>query len=194
MNKRQEQKNQTRFTIRESAKQLFNKQGFEGTTSRQIAKQAGVALGTIFVHFKDKNAILEDILFEDIESVVQQAFTTLSQEKSTVKQLKHLAQALYSYYLKQPELSLMLLQNSLFKPEENAEFSYQVKQFINAITQLIKQGQQNAHVNQSKDASLLATTFMATYLFVLMGLLREELPSLEQALEQLELLTTQLLS
>ena len=65
--KRQEQKRQTREKIRETAKILFSSQGFEATTSRQIAKESGVATGTLFVHFKGKNEILADILYEDIE-------------------------------------------------------------------------------------------------------------------------------
>jgi len=119
---RQEQKLQTRHSIRENAKELFKTQGFAATTSRQIASKAGVALGTIFVHFSDKQAILEDILFEDIETVVKEAFATLPKHETALKQLLHLAEQLYRYYFKHLDLSRELLKNNFFNKEDDKQF------------------------------------------------------------------------
>lgn len=52
----------TRLTIRETAYCLILKQGFAATSMRQIAEQAGLALGSIYNHFGSKEAIFEDIL------------------------------------------------------------------------------------------------------------------------------------
>lgn len=47
-----------------AAVKLFARQGFERTTTREIAQAAGVAEGTIYVHFASKS----DILFEFFQS------------------------------------------------------------------------------------------------------------------------------
>ena len=154
MTTRQEQKEQTRSIIRENAKQLFISQGFAQTTMRQIATRAGVALGTSFVHFKDKQAILEDILFEDIERVVSQAFATLAGDKEPLEQFLHLAKQLYSYYIKNLELSRELLKNNFFNPSMENDFSKQINDFITAISQIIKAGQEK---NSITTAPLLHT-------------------------------------
>ena len=186
MKTRQEKKEQTRSNIRGSAKQLFISQGFAQTTMRQIAKEAGVALGTSFVHFKDKHAILEDILFEDIERVVGQAFVTLPKDNDALEQLLHLAKELYSYYKRNPELSRELLKNNFFNPSEENDFSKQIHDFIITISQIIKVGQEKGSINQRKDAGLTARAFMAFYLIVLTALLREEVQTVEEALDMLE--------
>ena len=41
----------TRQEIINAAHDLFTQQGFHGTSMRQIAKQAGMALGSLYNHF-----------------------------------------------------------------------------------------------------------------------------------------------
>lgn len=48
----------TRNTILESALQLFRDKGFEATTMRDIAAQAGVALGAAYYYYDSKDAIV----------------------------------------------------------------------------------------------------------------------------------------
>lgn len=61
MNKKAEE---TRLKIREAAIKLFSEKGFEGTATREIAAEAGVAEGTIFRYFPAKNDILLNIAEE----------------------------------------------------------------------------------------------------------------------------------
>jgi len=42
---------QTRNRILQAAQKLFASQGFDGTTTRDLAKLAGIAEGTMFRHF-----------------------------------------------------------------------------------------------------------------------------------------------
>jgi AcrR family transcriptional regulator len=51
----------TRSTIIEAANDLFITQGYNGTSMRQIAKQAGIALGGIYNHFSSKEEIFEAV-------------------------------------------------------------------------------------------------------------------------------------
>src|SRR2546430_1915643 len=50
---------QKREAVAEAAFELFLKEGFHRTTTRDIARRAGVSAGAPFTYFKDK----EDILF-----------------------------------------------------------------------------------------------------------------------------------
>ena len=54
----------TRQRIREAALQLFLEQGFHGTSMRQIARQAGVALAAIYNHTPSKEALFVELLSE----------------------------------------------------------------------------------------------------------------------------------
>ncbi len=51
----------TKRSIAESALRLFSEHGVMGTSTRQIAEQAGVSEGLIFHHFPDKAALLRAV-------------------------------------------------------------------------------------------------------------------------------------
>lgn len=59
---RKERKLATRKAIREVAAQVFAQNGFDGTTAGDIAKAAGVAHGTFYVHFANKEAVADELL------------------------------------------------------------------------------------------------------------------------------------
>jgi len=52
--KRDRNKEQTKERILAAALELFREHGLEGTTTKQISKQAGIAEGTLFNYFKTK--------------------------------------------------------------------------------------------------------------------------------------------
>jgi AcrR family transcriptional regulator len=52
----------TRESILEGAYQLFLQQGYHGTSMRQIAAEAGIALGGIYNHFSGKEEIFTAVL------------------------------------------------------------------------------------------------------------------------------------
>ena len=54
----------TRIEILQSAHQLFLSRGYHGTSMRQIASEAGVALGSIYNHFSSKEEIFTAVLID----------------------------------------------------------------------------------------------------------------------------------
>ena len=47
-----------RQAILDAARALFTTKGYESTTMAEVAKQAGVAVGTLYVYFKNKSELL----------------------------------------------------------------------------------------------------------------------------------------
>lgn len=54
---------ETRRRLIESATELFARHGLPRTTTTQIARAAGVAAGTFYLHFPDKHALFREIAF-----------------------------------------------------------------------------------------------------------------------------------
>jgi AcrR family transcriptional regulator len=52
---------QTRLAILQAAHDLFIKQGYHGTSMRQIARDAHIALGGLYNHFSSKEAVFEAV-------------------------------------------------------------------------------------------------------------------------------------
>ena len=55
----------TRTAILLAAMELFIRQGYHGTSMRQISNNAGIALGGIYNHFPSKEAIFEAVFMEN---------------------------------------------------------------------------------------------------------------------------------
>src|SRR5258707_8342773 len=52
---------ETRRALIEAAARIFNSTGYHGTDSNRIAREAGYAPGTFYVHFPDKLAIFLEV-------------------------------------------------------------------------------------------------------------------------------------
>ena len=57
----------TRERIVDAAMKLFDDKGFERATTRDIAREAGIATGTLFNYFRSKEALALTILGEALE-------------------------------------------------------------------------------------------------------------------------------
>lgn len=69
------------------ALELFSTQGFDATSSAQIAEQAGVSLGSVYHHFPNKQALLMGVLtplFEGVFQVASSEFVTKVQNSQYV--------------------------------------------------------------------------------------------------------------
>jgi len=65
--------NATQQKILESAIKIFSKKGFSGSTTKEIAKEAGVSEATIFRYFETK----KDLLFALISPIMVKSITEL---------------------------------------------------------------------------------------------------------------------
>jgi AcrR family transcriptional regulator len=67
-----EAKAETRRRIIEAALDLFGRDGWENTTTRQIAAEAGIATGTLFNYFESKEAIVAFLMLEALTTAQQE--------------------------------------------------------------------------------------------------------------------------
>ena len=77
VNQRQAGKAKTRRAIMKAAGQLFSKNGIDQTHAEEIARKAGVGVGTIYLHFGDKDGLLREILLEaadELDASIQQIY------------------------------------------------------------------------------------------------------------------------
>jgi AcrR family transcriptional regulator len=109
---RVEQRDATRAGILDAARAHFEERGFEGANVRAIAAEAGVAAGTVLLHFTDKRDLLHAALFEDLERTADLAIRSTPQADLRA-QLRHIARCFFDYYAARPALSRTLLEESL---------------------------------------------------------------------------------
>jgi AcrR family transcriptional regulator len=116
---RRRQKGETRQRLVAAARKVLEREGFAGTTSRKVAQEAGVAIGTVFVHFGRVEQLVAALLDEHLAAVVPKALRAAERKEGLVRQLTHAARALFESYDAEPDLARAWLAASLFGPSED---------------------------------------------------------------------------
>jgi AcrR family transcriptional regulator len=172
MNKRELAKAETRALLLETARALFVERGVDETTTREVARRAGVGVGTVFAHFPDKASLVEAVLVDHIDRALDVAFATLP-EGDVVDQLVHVAAQLYRTYAEHPSISRSLLAGALFVSGSERPMALQLGRFRDWVV---------ARLAAERGA---ATTedffvFFALYFMILVAGLRGEIPAEDQ--------------
>ena len=133
----------TKDKIYQSALELFASQGIQATSTAQISKKAGVASGTLFVHFKSKQELVDTIYL----SIKKNAFTdstTYSYDGSSVEiNLKEAYRKIIEYFLNNFNefIFLGLIDNDPMVSEEARAIGFKnFEKSINILKELHKEG------------------------------------------------------
>ncbi|WP_282939735.1 TetR/AcrR family transcriptional regulator [Paenibacillus sp. RC67] len=74
---------ETKSSIREAAGKLFTTLGYDAVTMREIAKEAGCSHTTIYLYYKDKEALLEQLAIPPLMSLEQTMLGALDNEENS---------------------------------------------------------------------------------------------------------------
>ena len=177
------QKEDTRRHILKSAYHLFEKNGYDKTTMRQLANHSGVGLGTAFKHFPDKASLLIATFEGDIQSVIKEAFSSIP-EANVHMQFEHVLRLLYGYYAKNRALSRVLVKEALFiEGQAGKAIHAQSMLFLEGIARLLQNAAERKEIIPIVDMQLAITGFWSSYLLGLTVGLRDEEFNVEQQVD-----------
>jgi len=161
MSLRQEQKANTRSKIKSIAKQAFLETGIEATSTRYLSEQAGIAVGTLFVHFPDKLSLVKDIFFDEMDAALRAAAVAQKASSSPIDYLQQMAQVLFDFYDEYVEFTRQVLLDSL------ANGGFHTHQMAVVSEGVVKRFKQVGV--DDKTASIFAENMMSNYWFVLLS-------------------------
>ncbi|MFQ5772305.1 MAG: TetR/AcrR family transcriptional regulator [bacterium] len=131
-----------RTRILKAAVKAFAKKGFYNAKVSDIAKNAKVADGTIYLYFKNKDDILISIFEEELGTFLLLAKNEIDLETDILDKLKTFIHAHLNFVKKNPKLAqvfqLELRQSNKFIKEYTGS---KLKEYLNLIGNLIEQGQ-----------------------------------------------------
>lgn len=165
-----DKKQRTRNKILASAWELFLLQGYEHTSTREIATAAGVAVGTVFSHFENKIDLLIAGMQQQITAIINQARASDKQHSPRLK-LRHYAHPLYYFYCENSEFSKILISNVIWQA---TFFSEQVSLFKQLLFQ-----------QQTQIDDVKASVMIDCYFMTLISGLNEQSPNADAMLRQL---------
>lgn len=115
-NTRELQKQATRERLLAAAQVVLRREGLARATTRAVAVQAGVAHGTLFLHFRDLPTLVAAVLDLTVGPAVEAAVAT-APKGAILPALLHVCGGLYAAYDRDPELARAAIAGSLFHVE-----------------------------------------------------------------------------
>lgn len=73
---------QRKTLILDAAQQLFSAKGYQATTIEDILADTGIAKGTLYYHFRNKEAIMDAIIARTADAIVARAEVVVASEVS----------------------------------------------------------------------------------------------------------------
>jgi len=125
-----------------AATKVFAKKGFFNARISDIAKEAKVADGTIYLYFNNKYDMLLSVFEEKIGKLVEQIITQIENEKDPRRMLEifienHLREMKKNKNLAEVIQIELRQTNKIIKDYRNNKFS----EYLNIISMIIKKGQ-----------------------------------------------------
>lgn len=165
---RQLAKAQTRERVRAAARELFLTRGFADTTAQLVARQAGVAVGTLFQHASDKEDLLLLVLHEPLAAAMKGA-ATHPESDDLVMDLTVVFGSLLEAYAELERAARPALRAHWFGAGPNARtIQWLQETFLEQVVARLQRAQQAGLLLESVDARTLAANLAGLYQGVLL--------------------------
>nr|WP_287411577.1 TetR/AcrR family transcriptional regulator [Pseudodesulfovibrio sp.] len=181
---RDQRKLELRKKILQAARAQFVEYGFEKTTMRGLAEVAGVGLGTISLHFKDKNTLLLSVFYDEITDVSFEAVESVPVDGSLKEQFLSMAGSLYRYYGANIIFLQTVVKEAVFATGEWKEkFDGQVGEMMIRVITFVDAAKERGEIRRDVDALALGSVCWSLYLTGLIQGLTSEIfdPEIQMA-------------
>ncbi len=96
--------------IRKALRDLVAARGFHGASMGAVAKEAGVATGTAYVHYESKDELVVATYLEIKAGLGDAVLEDFDRSASPLDQWRHMLKASYRYFEEEPERARFLTQ------------------------------------------------------------------------------------
>jgi TetR/AcrR family fatty acid metabolism transcriptional regulator len=145
-----------RESIIQAAIEVFSKKGFQAAGISEIAQRAGVADGTIYQYFKNKEDLFFSIPIEKTNEFRSKVELHLKGISGALNKLRKFVWYFLYFFKTNPEYGRLLMLemrvNKSFVKTETYDF---LKQSVSSVLEIIEEGQKEGVIRKDVDIYLL---------------------------------------
>lgn len=136
------------MTIIDAALEAFAEYGYHNCQVAKIARQAGIADGTIYLYFANKEDLLVSVFREKMNDFIRQLKDLLQHHDTAIDKLSTLVRFHFNYLEKNPSLA-NFIQIQLRQSDNyiRSGITEPLKHYYQLIEELIKEGKQQGSIN-----------------------------------------------
>jgi AcrR family transcriptional regulator len=161
-------KQQKRERIKAAARKLFSTKGFAATTTQEIAEEADIGTGTLFLYVQSKEEVLVLVFRDEMDRVCDEAFAALPPKATLLEQLNSVYGVLIRFHERDPGLARVFVKEVMFVGERLRQ---SIAEFVDALERRwvakIEEAKQRGELLGDVPAAALAENCFAAYLLLL---------------------------
>lgn len=163
---RERNKLEKRRRIYRAARQLFEKQGYDSTTMRQIARAADVGEGTVFLYARDKRELLFRIFKDDLAAVFDQAFAQVPENEAFLEQIIAFTTPILRFLQPHGALARIMVREQFNLTGPAEEEFVALRDNINAkFNHLLEAARREGQIRSDQDTTTLIGAIWANFRF-----------------------------
>ena len=155
-------KRDTLERIKRAARALFSRKGFEATTTREIARDADVGIGTVFLHAGTKQDLLVMIFREEAGRAVDAAFETMG-DRPLLDAMLRVFGALIAHHERNLGLARVFVKELPFVDDELHGRAAFMSDLFKRMAALIDRAQERGKLRRNVPSMRLAKNLFAIY-------------------------------
>jgi AcrR family transcriptional regulator len=164
---RERQKLERRNRIKAAAWKIFRSKGWEAATTREIAKHAGIASGTLFLYACDKRELLLMIINDELEGVTDRTLAGLNPRSPLLDQVIAIFRARFAFWsgsgLSRAALGEVFSVSAPSASIERQRFDLRRRALVARIAEIVAREQSAGRIRKGPAAADVAALFMAMY-------------------------------
>lgn len=144
-----------RSTILCATLELLASQGFHGFSVKQLAQKAGVATGTVYLHFKDREDLIRQLYLEVVHEVGKHLFVDLDASASAEDQYRQICRNFWRFCLINHDILSCKAQFDHLPSDIRRIQSNESKQIILPLYQVFAMGRERGEIKHLPDDVLV---------------------------------------
>lgn len=144
---------------------LFTRKGIKGTTTKEIAKEAGIAEGTIYKYFKSKDDLAFELFTTKMDSFKEKLLENTRGYDDPKDTLKALIQTFFDFAKNYPEDYLFIIEAHHTELKKMPKERVKPKDIFVEVIRLGKQQGDFREVDENLGAALVIGMITRTILF-----------------------------
>lgn len=161
--------------VREAATRVISQQGYFQTSIQEIAKEAGISVGTIYNYFENKQEILLNIFSKEFEDRKEFYEELSHQDIPLVEGIQAILDRHFSQLESHKELLRVIVQER-FKPGSKLgkQLNQQYREVIRYVENLVRGALENGQIRSCEPKVVAMALFGAVESIVAYGVLLDE--------------------
>ncbi len=151
--------------IKDAARDLFARRGYDETTTADVAEAADIGMSTLFFYADDKRDLLFLIFNEWFGQVLDELEARQRGNRNVTEALLELFQPLYAHHRRAPKLSRATLRElNFFSSGKHAPaFIENSRRIVLLIEGVLRNAVEKEKIAPNEDIELVASTLFAIY-------------------------------